>query len=171
MNYIVKKLSKDDWRGYRDVRLEALKESPDAFGSSYSENIGRSDQYWMNKLSLLDEKKEKNFFCAVLDNGNFISIGGAYQDNNNEWNIIAMYAKKEYRGLGAGSLLFSKILDELRGKKVKKVFLRVNVIKVPAVSLYKKFGFKIIKSASNQLLGDGNFYEEYEMSLDLQQIN
>lgn len=109
----------------------------------------------------------ENFFYTVLDHNNFISIGGAYRDENNEWNIIAIYTKKEFRGFGAGSLLFNKILEELKNRKIKKVFLRVNTKQEPAVSLYKKFGFKISKTVPGQVLGDGNIYDEYEMFLGL----
>lgn len=167
MKYIVKKLDKNDWEKYRDIRLEALKEEPDAFGSSYSEYKDKSVLYWMDKMSLLSEKNGKSFLCAVLDDNNFVSIGGAYQDENNEWNIIAIYTKKESRGLGAGSLLFNKILEELKNREVKKVFLRVNIEREPAISMYKKFGFKIMKSISGQILGDGKVHDEHEMYLDL----
>jgi len=166
MKYIVKKLDKNDWKNYRDIRLEALKEEPDAFGGSYNEYKEKDDLYWIDKTSLSGEKAGKSFLCAVLVDNNFVSIGGAYQDENNEWNIIAIYTKKEFRGIGAGSLLFNKILEELKNRKVKKVFLRVNVKRVPAISLYKKFGFEIIKTIPNQISGDGKLHDEYEMCLE-----
>lgn len=167
MDYKAKTINKDDWKKYRDIRLEALKEDADAFGSSYNEYKDKDDLYWENKASLLEEKNGKSFICVVLDDNNFMSIGGAYQDENNEWNIVAIYTKKEFRGLGAGSLLFEKILEELNNREVKKVFLKVNAKRDSAVSLYKKFGFKILKLISGQILGDGERHDEYEMSLDL----
>lgn len=166
MNYIVKKIEKNDWKNYRDIRLEALKEEPDAFGGSYNEYKDKDDLYWIDKASLSGEKSERNFICAVLDNNNFISIGGAYQDENNEWNIIAIYVKKEFRGLGVGSLLLNKILEELKTRKVEKAFLRVNTKRIPAIFLYKRFGFEIIKTIPNQMSGDGNLHDEHEMCLN-----
>lgn len=167
MNYIVKKLDKNDWGDYREIRLEALKNEPDAFGSDYSEYKNKEDSYWVDRLSLSGEENGRSFLCAVLDNNNFMSVGGAYQDENNEWNIIAIYTKKEFRGIGAGSLLLSRILEELKNRGIKEVFLRVNVERAPAISLYKKFGFKIIKTVTDQILGDGKPHEEHEMFLDL----
>lgn len=167
MKHVVKRLNKSDWEKYRDIRLEALKDEPDAFGSSYDEYKDKSDSYWKDKMSLSSEKNGKSFLCAVLDDNNFVSIGGAYQDENNEWNVIAIYTKKEFRGSGAGALLFNKILEESKNRGIKKVFLRVNTKREPAISLYKKFGFKIIKSISGQILGDGKIHDEYEMCLDL----
>lgn len=167
MTYIARKLDKSDWENYRDIRLEALKEDPSAFGSRYEENRDKDSLYWMERLASSSGSNGKSFFYAVLDDNNFISIGGAYQDENNEWNIIAIYTKKEFRGLGAGALLFNKILEELKNRKIKKVFLRVNTKQEPAVALYKKFGFKILKTVAGQVLGDGNIYDEYEMFLDL----
>lgn len=167
MNYIFKKLDKNDWKDYRDIRLEALKNEPNAFGSNYEKYKKKDDVYWINILSLLGEKNSKSFLCAVLSGEKLVSIGGSYQDKNDEWNIIAIYTKKEFRGLGAGSLLLGEMLKELKNRGVNKVFLRVNVERVPAISLYKKFGFEIIKTVSNQMLGDGKYYKEHEMSFNL----
>lgn len=40
----------EDWQTYRALRLQALQDSPDAFGSTYAEEVARGDAAWRAKL-------------------------------------------------------------------------------------------------------------------------
>jgi GNAT superfamily N-acetyltransferase len=42
----VRVLQDDDWHAYREVRLAALQESPDAFLATYAEEAKQPEQYW-----------------------------------------------------------------------------------------------------------------------------
>jgi hypothetical protein len=42
----VRVLQEDDWQAYRQVRLAALQESPEAFLATYAEEATRPEQYW-----------------------------------------------------------------------------------------------------------------------------
>jgi GNAT superfamily N-acetyltransferase len=44
----VRVLQEDDWHAYREVRLAALRESPEAFLATYAEEAKRPEQYWRN---------------------------------------------------------------------------------------------------------------------------
>jgi ribosomal protein S18 acetylase RimI-like enzyme len=44
----VRVLQEGDWHAYREVRLAALRESPEAFLATYAEEAKRPDQYWRN---------------------------------------------------------------------------------------------------------------------------
>ncbi len=112
-------------------------------------------------------ESKKVFYAAKIDE-RFVAIGGAFLDKNNEWNIIAVYTKLNNRRAGIGIKLLSSILNDLKARNIPKVFLRVNIHQIAAVSLYKKVGFTILRTHKNQLLGDGNYYDEYEMVYELQ---
>ena len=47
----VRSFAPDEWRLYRDLRLHALQESPDAFGSTYAHETQRFDREWASRLS------------------------------------------------------------------------------------------------------------------------
>ncbi len=38
---LVRETVPDDWRALRDIRLTALRDEPDAFGSTYAEQVAR----------------------------------------------------------------------------------------------------------------------------------
>jgi GNAT superfamily N-acetyltransferase len=44
----VRVLQEDDWPAYREIRLAALRESPEAFVATYAEEAKRPEQYWRN---------------------------------------------------------------------------------------------------------------------------
>jgi len=164
---IVKQVTSLDWQEYKKIRLEALKKESHAFGSSYTKEKERSENEWKVKLAKSENSNSFSFFYAVSKENKFVAIGGAYQDENKQWNIIAIYTKKEVRGQGLGRKIVQSIIDELKTRKVKKAYLCVNTLQTAAQVLYKKNGFRITKIIKNQILGDGKHYDEVEMVIDL----
>jgi RimJ/RimL family protein N-acetyltransferase len=168
--FIARKLKKDEWQKYRKIRLEALKNDPQAFGSSYESEIHRSDREWEEILMSSDTDGSKTIFVGIdKNNDDLLAIGGAYAENDlGEWNIIAIYVDPEHRGQGIGKILLSEIIDILKARRdIKRLMLRVNVNQRAAINLYTRLGFVTTKTVRNQLLGDGNLYDEFEMMLDL----
>jgi hypothetical protein len=47
----VRKFAPHEWRLYRDLRLRALRELPDAFGSTFAREAERTDDEWTARLS------------------------------------------------------------------------------------------------------------------------
>src|SRR3954453_4900446 len=47
----VKALDGEDWQAFRDVRLAALRESPEAFASSYEAELEYDEDFWRARLA------------------------------------------------------------------------------------------------------------------------
>lgn len=159
----------NDWKQYKEFRLAALK-SPDAraFGGSYEKEVVKTEEEWR---SLFNGSKPR-FFYGCFDGEKIVSVAGAYfnQDNEEfikEWILVGVYTNPEYRGKGLSSKIISVILTELISKGVKKVVLYVNTKQGQAIKLYEKLGFKAIKIIKDQVLGDGNVYDELVMEITL----
>jgi hypothetical protein len=41
---MIERLPEGDWQAWRDVRLEAVERHPEAFGGSFEEEMGRSEE-------------------------------------------------------------------------------------------------------------------------------
>ena len=52
----------------------------------------------------------------------------------------------EHRRKGIGTALLNHCLEILREKKIIDVCLNVEMVRIPAIALYKKFGFQITKT-------------------------
>ncbi len=59
-----------------------------------------------------------------------------------EADLLILVVRKSQQKRGIGKRLLVEFLNEAKRRNVKKVFLEVSEKNVPAISLYKKFGFK-----------------------------
>lgn len=73
----------------------------------------------------------------------------------NEGHILVIAIKEEYKKKGVGTFLMKKLMDIYEKKGVMKLKLEVRASNTPALSMYKKLGFKI----TNRLR---NYYENGE---------
>lgn len=71
------------------------------------------------------------------------------KDEQAEAEILRICIKKDERSLGAGSFLFEKMMKEIYGRYVEKVFLEVRPSNTPAITIYKKQGFSETSTRKN----------------------
>ena len=57
-------LKPQEWQQYKNLRLRALKEEPQAFSSTYEDNIKHSDKYWQEILEGTVNKNAPWFIFA-----------------------------------------------------------------------------------------------------------
>lgn len=72
-----------------------------------------------------------------------------------EGHILNIAIHPEWRNKGYGSLLLKFSLDILRRHSGKVMTLEVRKSNIPAISLYKKFGFKIVGIRKNYYISNG----------------
>jgi ribosomal-protein-alanine N-acetyltransferase len=72
-----------------------------------------------------------------------------------EGHILVIAIRDDYKKKGIGTFLMKKLMDIYEKKGIKKLKLEVRVSNVPAISMYKRLGFKI----TNRLV---NYYENGE---------
>ena len=113
----------------------------------------------------------KNIITAEIENGVryfFIEdldryIGYfAYSLEGEHLIISKIYLKKEFRGLGLSSKIFSHFEETARNETKEKLLLHVNRNNKQAVEVYLHQGFKIVKTV-DQPLGDRFFLNDYWM--------
>ena len=79
-------------------------------------------------------------------------------------NIFGFYVKERYRNQGVGKKLIESALSHIKkNKNIIKIDLIVNPKQKAALSLYKKFGFKVVGILRKDLLVNGKFYDELVM--------
>lgn len=156
--------SLNDWEKVKNLRLEALQNDPQAFGSSYEIESVRTSKEWQEKVQpTLGESPEEILLFAESE-GMSVGMLGAYLKDETTWFLKATYVKPEYRGTGVADLLMKKILLLIAQRKEgKKIELFVNAEQPPAVRFYERNGFVVVDTLKDQTLGDGKVYDEYLM--------
>ena len=78
---------------------------------------------------------------------------------------LAVMVAPYYQEKGIGTALIKKIIQEADEiPDLKRIELLVLTDNVPAIKLYKKFGFKIEATRKNAAVKDGKFVDEYFMA-------
>ncbi len=137
MNIQIRKLTRSDWKIFKEIRLQMLKEEPQAFARTYEEMVNISDDEWMEKT-----ENDKAGIFAVWVNGKLAGANGYFYPENSIVEIWGMFIRKEFRGIGLGKKLMQEIENEIRkDKNVKLIRIEVTTTQIPAWELYKKLGF------------------------------
>ena len=81
---------------------------------------------------------------------------------------FGMSVRKQYWGLGIGSLMLDTLIDWARATRiVKKINLRVRTDNKQAIALYKRRGFVIEGTIHQEIFLDGKYFDHYWMGLEL----
>ena len=110
--------------------------------------VSAFDDFW-NYSTLKEELSNANsyYLVAKLDNEILGFAGIKYVLNDAD--IMNIVVKKSKRKSGIGSLLLKNIIELCKKLNVSTLFLEVNEKNLPAISLYKKFGFEEVGFRKN----------------------
>ncbi|NHC35032.1 GNAT family N-acetyltransferase [Scytonema millei] len=141
---IVRKLAKTDAEDYRQIRLEALYNNPDSFGTTYHEETIRTINEFRNRMP----EGNNNFILGCYEKQELIGIIAFHQEERikvrHKAYIRSMYVKQQYRGQGIGKLLLGKLIDIAKAiNEIEILLLDVVTNNMPAEQLYLSFGFQV----------------------------
>jgi ribosomal protein S18 acetylase RimI-like enzyme len=122
----VRRICPDDWEILRDVRLRALAESPDAFGSTLEREQAFTEADWRRRAS--------ESVVVVLDPGP-VSVGGVF-DNEGVVHVWGMWTEPDHRRRGHARAILDTLIPADR-----PVQLHVNVANLGARTAYEHYGF------------------------------
>jgi GNAT superfamily N-acetyltransferase len=139
---VVRRFGHDEWRLYRDLRLRALHDSPDAFGSTYAHEVRRSDDDWAARLSRGASSLVELPLVAEADSQ---PAGLAWARVEEEppaaVHLYQMWVAPEYRKQGVGRALLDVAIDWARSSTAGTLVLDVTVGNAAAARLYERAGF------------------------------
>ena len=138
----VRRFEAHEWRAYRDLRLRALTDSPDAFGSTLAAEQDRPDREWAGRLAAgMDEHSQLPLVVEL--NGEPIGLAWSRVDSVDPRlaHIYQMWVDPAHRGRGAARLLMETIVDWARANGVSTLELDVTCDNLAATQLYRTMGF------------------------------
>ena len=160
---IIDRLSDSRWNDGRDLRLEALEKEPQAYSSTFEEEVELTESEWITR--------NRNAMYAFINDEPVGMIVMIIQDNpmtKHVANIFGVYVKKSHRELGIGSRLIEQAIKELsKNDQVVKIKLSVNTEQTAAVILYEKHGFKVVGNQEKEFYFNDRFYDDLLMELHL----
>jgi len=144
VDFVVARLRPEYWRAWRELRLRALAESPEAFGSTYEENVRLTAETCQRRVrALAAPAGDRTMFVAVDSaTGEWIGCAGGYVDIGGTPNLISMWVAPEHRGRGVGTSLVGAVIDWARAGGHVRVRLDVVRSRGSAERLYGRLGFR-----------------------------
>jgi ribosomal protein S18 acetylase RimI-like enzyme len=134
----IRRVTADEWRDYRAIRLAALLDTPDAFGSTYADSVLHPDEWWMERTRLGAESDEQALYMAWDDTP--VGLAGTFFDDP-DWVVIAMWVDPAHRGEGLGRRLLDAVVDFQRAQGAAECVLGVVDGNDAARALYERYGF------------------------------
>lgn len=103
------------------------------------------DEFWTSGILKNElENKDSKYFVAKNDNNIFGFAGIWFSPVDCQ--ITNIVVKKDSRNQGIGSLLLEKLIEIAKETEFDVLGLEVNEKNVPAVKLYEKYGFEIVRN-------------------------
>ena len=134
----VRRAAVGDEATLRELRLQALTDAPDAFGSTYERELARTVDDWRRWLSpgatflLEDGPAARGLVACARDAADATIV-----------HLMAMWVAPSARGSGAADALVSQVIAWAHGNDARAVRLQVVQGNPRARRLYERHGFRL----------------------------
>jgi ribosomal protein S18 acetylase RimI-like enzyme len=161
---LIRRLVPADALAFQAMRLDALRESPSAFGASYEEECD-------TPLATIEARLAPDsgrLLFGAFDGSALGAIVGVAREQARKARhkafIRAMYVAPALRGRGVGRQLFEHALAFAASiDGVRQVTLSLTAGNTAALDLYASLGFKVCGQEPDALCVDGIYYDDIHM--------
>jgi ribosomal protein S18 acetylase RimI-like enzyme len=139
----VRRLVPDDAPAYRTLMLDAYRDHPDAYTSSYAARAAQPEHWWAWRLAPGEAARQRVF--GAFDGGLLIGAGGWQRGDRTKVahraELFGMAVSAAARGRGAGGAIVEAILADARAAGLVTIVLTVTDGNAAAERLYARSGF------------------------------
>lgn len=138
----IRRLKQGEAGLYRELRLEALRESPEAFGTTLAEALARDGQSWTDQADGSASGTDRATFVAVASD-RLAGLAALYRDAGDPGmgELIQMWVAPEWRGGPVAGELLGAIFRWAGENGFSRVSAEVMAGNARALGFYRKCGF------------------------------
>jgi ribosomal protein S18 acetylase RimI-like enzyme len=163
----IRRLIPSDAPAFRQLRLRALREHPEAFTSSHEEDEKLA-------LTVTAERLQPGSavrFWGAFDGDRLLGMVGLEREqrakNRHKATVVGMYVAPEAAGRGIGAALLDRLMSEARSSGVELLVLTVTQDNRTATALYERAGFHSFGVEPDAIRVDGRSLGKRHMFLGL----
>lgn len=162
----IRRFAAHEWQSYKNLRLRALADSPDAFGRTQAEAQERPDDYWSGRLASGANSGWDLPLVAEWDGQPIGLAWGRIEATRPEVaNLYQVWVDPNYRQRGVGQMLLTRVIAWARARNARYLDLGVTFADSPALRLYQRNGLE--PTAGPEPLRPGSALLGLAMRLDL----
>ena len=164
--FIIRPLLAEEWPAYRAIRLRALADAPDAFGSTHGAEQALAPETWATRLARATGSGIDHPLAAE-QGGALVGLAWAKVDAADPAivNLFQMWVAPEARGQGVAGALLDEAIRWAHARGARALQLGVNCANLPAVRLYERAGF--LETGLREPMRPGSALIEQRMRLVL----
>lgn len=161
---VIRQSSLADAAGFRELRLEALLDSPTAFSMDYQRSSNYPVKYWEDTLAM-DNSESAIFFAEYKDHliGMTGIARGRSPKTRHAADIWGVYVSSDWRGNHIAEELIRCCRDWAKTREIVILRLAVVATNKPAIRCYERCGFVTYGTEPLSLFYDGQYYDEFLM--------
>ena len=131
----VRALNGEDWAAYRDIRLAALRDAPDAFASTYEQEAGFAESLWRSRLA-------RSARLLATQNGAAIGIVSVGEAEPDVAELFGMWVVASSRGAGVAWRLTQAASEHASAEGRRALRAWVSTDNGRAVAFFSSYGFR-----------------------------
>ncbi|YCM43383.1 GNAT family N-acetyltransferase [Verrucomicrobiaceae bacterium 227] len=145
---IIRRLDFGEELLYRSIRLESLRESPEAFSSQYADAVARSDESWTDQANASAAGSDRVTLIAFEEQA--VGLAALYRDEEEPdvGELIQMWVAPEVRGGQVATNLLDEIFRWAGSHRFLRVKAEVMNNNARALKFYENYGFTASADAS-----------------------
>jgi GNAT superfamily N-acetyltransferase len=157
---VITRVGADDWRVWRDVRLAALADAPEAFASGPEQEQALPEDAWraMTRTAAI--------FVATAGGTGVGVVAGLPRESAEERGLGAMWVAPSWRGRGLAAALAGAVIAWARSEGCARIGLWVPADSPRARRFYQRQGFRATGQARPFPNDDTRIIDEMVLELD-----
>jgi ribosomal protein S18 acetylase RimI-like enzyme len=163
--FVLEAITPRNAQTFKSVRLQALKDSPLAFGSTYARESQLSDADWSRRAGEWTSPRAVGYLATYAGEACGICAAFLAEDDPRVAHLVSMWVAPQFRRSGLGRTLVEAIQSWAKTKGAQSVRLTVTHCNAAAIQFYKRLGFRMTGKTEPYPNDPALF--EYEMSCRL----
>jgi RimJ/RimL family protein N-acetyltransferase len=168
----IRQAAEPDAAAFRELRLEALRSHPEAFGSDFETQNEFPLSHWADRLRALGDE---TMICFAEHEGRLIGMCGIYRGRmkkiQHNATIFSVFVQPRWRGQHIAERLIEQCLQWARQQNILIVKLAVVTTNTSAIRCYARCGFTVYGIEPQVINHDGILYDELLMVRRLEGIS
>jgi putative hydrolase of HD superfamily len=159
----ITRLGAGDEDRYRELRLRALADAPQAFASTLEREQAFTPDVWTSRLT-----NDRSINLLAVEDGTPLGMTSALLEDPATAHVLGMWVAPEARGRSVGHRLIETVAAWAREHRARDMVLWVTEINRPARALYEKSGF--VPTGERQPLPSDESLMEMKLTREIGEI-
>lgn len=151
----VRLLGEADWREYREVRLAALQDAPEAFVARFEDEASYGDEFWHERMV-----RARRFIAERGDEQVGVVCLGPHGDDRRAAEVFGLWTAPSVRGERVAWELVSAAARKAEGEGHRLLYFWAGSDNAAAIGFASIFGFRPTEERRAVRVADGAVQED-----------